>query len=361
MANTIQKDKSGLWAEQDKDAFLDYSLDWSDWLVGTDAIATSTWAADAGLTLNTASVSGAVTSIWVQGGQVNTWYALTNTVVSTQGRRDQRTIRLFITNEVDTGPSGTAVFPHRMQALDEMRRDNLMLAGQTYLQGASFDDDYLFDKLRSAELYAQHSLRCYLAPTIIVPDDAPQSEIDALEAQGVRFAQEAAYDYNYDFFTGEKWGYIVTKSKPIISVQSLRLSYPTPNQQVFDIPKEWIRADRKYGHIRLVPNAMSFTTPVAAFLLNSISGGRTIPFMIQLRYTAGIKDVRAEYPELVTAIKRLAVLNVLKDSFTPQSGSISADGLSQSVSADMDKYQDSIDKIIDGVRDEIHGVRFTVI
>ena len=76
--------------------------------------------------------------------------------------------------------------------------------------------------------------------------------------------------------------------------------------------------------------------------------------------TAGIKDVHAEYPDLVNVIKRTAVLDILKDAFTPQSGSISADGLSQSVSSDMDKYQDANNKTIASIRDAIHGVRFTV-
>lgn len=359
---TLQNDGKGLWAQQDKDAFLDYALDWSDWLSSAhgDSINTSTWTADPQLTISTFGVDGAVTSVWVQGGVQNKWYALVNTVVSAQGRRDQRVIRLYITNEADVGPQGTAVFPSRAKVLDELRRDNLMIASQTYLSGVEMSDDYLFDKLRAAEAYVQHSLRCYLAPTVIIPDDAPQSEIDALEAAGTRYAQEAAYDYDPSFFSADNWGYIVAKSRPIISVESMRFHYPTPTRSIWEIPHEWIRLDRKYGHIRLIPQAMSVSVPVAGFIMNALGGGRPIPFMIQLRYTAGIKNINAEYPEIVTAIKRMAVLNVLKDSFTPQSGSISADGLSQSVSADMDKYSDSIDKALDTARDQIHGVRFIV-
>lgn len=370
MAN-IQQDKSGLWAEHDKDAFLDYGLDWSassggnpSWIQPGDSLSASTWAADPALTLNSASFTPeGATAVWVQCGasiKVNTWYALTNHVTTTQGRRDSRTIRLFITDEADARVDGTAVFPNRLAAVDEIRRDQLMLAGQAFLSGVEINDDYIFEKLLAAESQAQHAVRCYLAPTVIIPDDAVQSEVDALEIDGTRFAQEAAYDYDSDFFSGDKWGYIVTKSKPLVSVQSIKFAYPSPIGQVFELPHEWIRLDKKYGHIRIVPTALSASVPMAAFIMQSISGGRSIPFMIQLRYTAGIKDVHAEYPELVSAIKRLAVLNVLKDSFTPQSGSISADGLSQSVSADMDKYQDSVDKVFDSVRDAIHGIRFTV-
>ena len=358
---SLQRDSAGLWAQQDKDAFLDYTLDWSDWLIPGDTISTSTWSADAALTLNSAMFEGAKSSVWVQGGQPNTWYALVNTVTSAQGRRDQRTIRLFVTDEAYSAIGGTAVFPSRVQALDVFRRDNLMVAAQTYMAGVEFSDDYLFDKLRAAESYVQHAIRCYLAPTVIIPDDAPQSEVDALEAAGTRFAQEAAYDYDPEFFQGERWGYLVTKQRPLISVQSIKFAYPAPGSQVFEIPHEWIRLDRLYGHIRLVPASMAFSAPLSAYIMQALGGGRTVPFMIQVRYTAGIKDINSEYPELVTAIKRMAVLNVLKDSFTPQSGSISADGLSQSISADMDKYHDSIDKTLDVVRDAIHGIRMTVV
>ena len=34
MSGELFKDESGFRAQQDKDSFLDYSLDWSDWLAG---------------------------------------------------------------------------------------------------------------------------------------------------------------------------------------------------------------------------------------------------------------------------------------------------------------------------------------
>ena len=353
----LKTDKSGFWAEKNKDAFLDYSLDWSDWLVSGDSIASSTWTADAALTLNTSAHNDTVTSIWVQGGLPNTWYALINTVTSAAGRVDQRIIRLFVTDELNTTTNGTAVFPNRVLTLETLRRDYLSMAGDTYLAGMNLEDDYLFSKLKAAESYAQKSLRCYLAPTVIIPDDAPQSEVDALEASGVRFVQEAAYDYDPSFFQGDKWGYIVTKQKPLISVQSIKFSYPSPLNQVFEIPHEWIRMDKKYGHIRMVPAAMSLSFPLSAFIMQAVSSGRAIPFMVHVRYTAGLPNIHDQYPEVVSVIKRLAVMNILKDAMVPQSGSISADGLSQSMSIDLDKYQSSIDEVLNTARESIHGIR----
>lgn len=358
----LQKDKSGLWAQQDEGSFLEYSIDWSDapWILSGDTIASSVWQSDVALTLNSGAINGASTSIWVQGGVANKWYAVTNIVTSEQGQRDQRTIRLLITDEDVGVVDGTAVFPNRKAAIDELIRDQLMVAGQNHLPDIQLNDDYIFDKLKAAEAFVQKSVRCYLAPTVIVPDDAPQSEIDALDAAKTRYAQEAAYDYESNFFTAEKWGYIVTQQKPIVSVESIKFVYPSPVGQIFQIPAEWIRLDRKYGHIRIVPTAISASIPMASYIMQAISGGMSVPFMIQVRYTAGIKDIHNQYPDLVSAIKRMAVMDILKDSFMPQSGSISADGLSQSISADMDKYLDSANKTIATIRDEIQGIRFAV-
>ena len=72
-------------------------------------------------------------------------------------------------------------------------------------------------------------------------------------------------------------------------------------------------------------------------------------------------------PEILDVIKKKAVLNVLADSYIPQSGSISADGLSQSMSMDISKYSDAIDDIINGPKGtngglmtRIHGIRSMV-
>lgn len=66
------------------------------------------------------------------------------------------------------------------------------------------------------------------------------------------------------------------------------------------------------------------------------------------------------YPDLVDLIKRSAMLRVLNDRFLPQSGSISADGLSRSFSADLEKYQQQFDDSVNMLLDEIHGPRFAV-
>lgn len=260
------------------------------------------------------------------------------------------------------------IFPDKTAIVAELMRDRVLNSLGSYLNTAALDPDYLYAELLAAESEISHTLRVYLQPTVIVPDDTPQSELDAMDAADIVYATEAAYDYDPDFFSGESWGYIVTKQKPIISVQSIVFAYPVPQQQFFQIPAEWIRLDKKYGHIRLVPAAMAFAAPLSAFIMQALGGGRTIPFMIRIKYTAGIKDVFKEYPELVDTIKKMAVLKIIQASFPAQSGSISADGLSQSQSVDISKYEDMIDRALNGPKGSngglmtaIHGIRMSVL
>lgn len=260
------------------------------------------------------------------------------------------------------------LFPDAAPAVAELRRDQLMMALRTVMPGLVLDDGYIYQSLLAAESELSHRLKCYFVPTTIIPDDAPQSELDALEAAGIWWRQEAAYDYGPELWTGESWGFIVTKSKPIISVSSIRYVYPNPTQTFYNIPNDWIRLDRKYGHIRLVPASAAFSAPLNAFLMQAIGGGRNIPMMVQVRYVAGLKDAYADYPDLVRLIKRLAVYNIVSESWVPQSGSISADGLSQSMSMDLSKYGEMIEEKIEGGKGsngglmaQIHGIRMGVL
>jgi len=124
--------------------------------------------------------------------------------------------------------------------------------------------------------------------------------------------------------------------------------------------------NKKYGHVQVVPMSPA-AAALSPFMLQLISSGRVIPNMIQLDYVAGLTDVINKYPDLVDAVKKTAVLRILEDSFLPQSGSISGDGLSQSMSMDMGKYEDSVDRILNGaegtnggLKAAIHGIRMAV-
>jgi len=78
--------------------FLDYSIDWSQWLTGTDTIASSTWTSTATgtITLSNQSSGTATTVCWVSGGVVGEIYNVTNHIVSAGGRIEDRSIQFTI-------------------------------------------------------------------------------------------------------------------------------------------------------------------------------------------------------------------------------------------------------------------------
>jgi len=205
-----------------------------------------------------------------------------------------------------------------------------------------------------------------LAPTAFFPDEPSQAEIDALNGQP--WGVDPGYDYQpSDFQFNDKWGMIKLRNKPLQSVSRVRFAYPGGPTAHYDLPLDWIRADRKYGQIQFVPSATSFAAPLNAFVMQAIGQGRTIPLAIQITYVAGLKDVPANYPELLDVVYKKAALKIIEDAFLPASGSISADGLSQSISNDMEKHSDTIDRILHGgkgsnggLMSAIHGIRIGV-
>lgn len=268
---------------------------------------------------------------------------------------------------VPIGEAPTTIFPNSADAVADLRGGTLMLAASRLLPGVSISDGYVYDKLLAAEKEVAHALRTFTVPTYIIPDDATQEETDALDEAGAVYAQESSYDYGPSLYDENRWGFIVAKSRPIISVSSIRMVAPSTNTTFFDVPADWIRLDRKYGHVRLVPASSLVAAPLAGFMMTSVSNGREVPMMLQMRYTAGLRNAAQDWPDLVDVIKRKAVLKIMLDSYVPQSGSISADGLSRSMSVDLDKYGESINEALFGPKGSngglmaaIHGVRMGV-
>lgn len=366
MATLFVQTESGFTAEQSAGSLLDYGLDWSDFLATApgDAIETSTWTPeDPSVVCSQAAVSGSITSVWITGGQAGNWYAIVNEIVTNDGRKDSRVCLLYVRPAVN---AGSALFPIRLVALAKLRRDRLMMAAAGSMPTVTLSDDYLWDKLQAAESEMAHDLRVPLAPTHFFPTEPSVDEIAALA--GKPWALDPGYDYQpNDFAYNDKWGFIKLRNKPLQSVSRVRFAYPGGPTAHYDLPLDWIRADKKYGQIQFVPSSTAFAAPLNAFVMQAIGQGRTIPLAIQISYVAGLDNVTANYPELLDAVYKKAALKVVEDAFLPQSGSISADGLSQSMSNDMDKHRDTIDHIINGGKGSngglmtaIHGVRFGV-
>lgn len=245
------------------------------------------------------------------------------------------------------------------------RSDRLARAKATYFPKAELSDGYLLGQLQAAENEIALRLKVCLEATTVFPFTPTQAQITALN--NAPYVEEPGYDYDSGFFQDDRWGYIVTRRRPVISVIALNLVYPNPLTTVYEIPNDWIRLDKKYGHIRLVPASSTFVAPLGAFIMQAIGGGGTIPGMIQLQYVTGYQDVKAEMPAIVNVIYRLALLNIIEENFEPSSQSISADGLSQSISWDPQKQRDLIEETLFGPKGAngglftaIHGLSATV-
>ncbi|EJG5414263.1 hypothetical protein NAD41_000864 [Salmonella enterica] len=255
----------------------------------------------------------------------------------------QHVERLRVLNQMELESSQLFI---KDVAVAEMRDNQLLVAASGAMREVKLTDDYIWQKLRAAESEIAHKLRILLTPHQVFPNEPTADEIAALN--GMPYLVETPYDYSPHMYDRDKWGYFVTRQRPIISVQRLRFVLPSQDSQYFDIPLDWLKLDEKYGHVRLLPstNASLVTSSMLGF--TALTWQSIIPNMLNLTYQAGIKDAWEDYPELIDAIKKMAVVKIITDLFLPQSGSISADGLSESMSTDVTKYQEQIDHIING-------------
>jgi hypothetical protein len=88
------------FSTQDKDARLDWGVNWGLWLPSGDTIAASAWtAADANVTLDSDAFTDTTTVVYVSfgvGAAVDDVYEIVNEVTTADGRVDNQTITLRV-------------------------------------------------------------------------------------------------------------------------------------------------------------------------------------------------------------------------------------------------------------------------
>ena len=79
---------------KDPDATMDYSVDYSEWLVSPDLLVNSTWTADTGITVSASSVdaSDTLSTVRLTGGTVNGQYRVANRITTSNGLITDRSI-----------------------------------------------------------------------------------------------------------------------------------------------------------------------------------------------------------------------------------------------------------------------------
>lgn len=251
--------------------------------------------------------------------------------------------------------------------VDSFKADRLMALAATYAPDVEASDSYLLGQIRAAEREVSRLLKVQLEPTRVFPREPSEEDLAALP-EGMPWVEDPATDFDPSFFRGERWGFIITDRRPVLKVHSIRFVYPSPYAAFYTIPKDWIRLDKRQGHIRLVPASAAWSAPLNAFLMQAMGGGSIIPGMIQVDYDTGLSNALEEWPDLVDVIFKKAALKVLEGMYLPQSASISADGLSQSVSVDASKYRDLVDETLFGPKGSnaglfsaIHGLQLGIL
>ena len=84
--------------EKDPQAVLDWAFDWSRWLADGETISSVTVTVDAGLTKDSQSTTTTKVTVWLSGGTLGVTYKVACRVVTNQGRTDERTIGIRVTD-----------------------------------------------------------------------------------------------------------------------------------------------------------------------------------------------------------------------------------------------------------------------
>ena len=222
-------------------------------------------------------------------------------------------------------------------------------------------DDYLTNKIRGQEDGMERELG------LLWQEKRVRSEPKDAETDWDIFEQ--AYDYEADFFVGERWGFLKLRRYPVKSIQRVVFAYPNIDQKTFKVPTSWIRLEREYGYLRLVPDGLAIMTSFSGYVLSVLSGGRGIPATILVDYTAGFQtgtlDVKAtlsaDHNDLIEHLKYSVIADVLKDGFLPGSSSIAADGLSRSVSLELKGVYEEQHRQRQVFKDKYKGVIMTIV
>lgn len=251
----------------------------------------------------------------------------------------------------------SALFPD-LPAAAAYLKANILPAIVGSKAAAGMDPVYVSDKLASAEAEAARDLRVLFGATKVFAGDPTDAEIAGLA--GAAYIVEPAYDYAWEDWQSEAWGMLAMRRAPMISVESMEIKYPYPGAASFPVPVAWIKVDRKFGHVRVVPGgAMPAFVPYFSSLL-AASGRRVMPQCLVLRYTAGLENVVRDYPDIVDLVRKMAVLKVVDDRMIAGTTSTSVDGLSESKTVDFDKYREALESKKKALFRALHGAQLFV-
>lgn len=232
-----------------------------------------------------------------------------------------------------------------------------------YLNVANKPDSVLLGYLKAGAKELERKLKVPLDITEIFSDEPTPEELTALA--GKPYKVEPGYDFEPNFFSVQKMGFLNLRVCPVVSITSIKLIHPSISPLGMDIPISWLRVDKKYGQLHVLPNGVMAITQFISLGAQDFGMrfgvGYTVPYMIRVHYSAGIDVAGGNYPEVESLIMQMASLQAIKQAFLPQSGSISADGLSESASIDTSKFAAGIDDDIAHLKQSLTGITWGVL
>lgn len=234
-------------------------------------------------------------------------------------------------------------------------RNNRLAGVASLINVDALSDDYLWELMVEAESDMQRDLGVFLQPTALFPVKPPTT--DQLAAIGNKpWRVEPGYDCPPNFFSVAQWGSTQLRQKLLISVEDVRVVYPTETGPSFTIPPSWVLIDPRGSILQIVPGASgTLSAPLSVFMMQALSAGYSVPHMLRVQYTAGLTPDHELFPAVRGLALRSAAVRLLLNSYIPQSGSVSADGLSQSNSMDVSKFQDAIEAEVASLRERLCG------
>lgn len=247
----------------------------------------------------------------------------------------------------------------------QVKDDYLFGLALTNSGGVAYADTEIWAKIRSAEDDYERILGTRFSSRVIISEPIAGEVFDE---------EEPAYDYDDDFFAAQRWGDLKLRVAPVRSVQKMFFGWPNRQNVAFTIPASWIRLDRDFGLIRLVPDSAAVYATFTSYLLSLFRGGVGVPQSIFVNYTAGFiqSELENNHRGLLGALKKRAVADVLAimamQLFQRGDGaSQSVDGLSQSRSGGAsvfrtvwEKYKADDREFLNSWRDTHKGVVMTV-
>jgi hypothetical protein len=81
---------------KDPNSVLDYKWNWASWLQEGETITAATVTAEEGITVDSSSDEDGTVTAWLSGGTDGRTYRVVNQITTSQGRVDERTIRIVV-------------------------------------------------------------------------------------------------------------------------------------------------------------------------------------------------------------------------------------------------------------------------